>query len=370
MAHGRKKYCPDGYYAFIPAPLPPPLTWSEDLVVALSHADLAIGKLAGEGLMWTSPHLLVPLFIRAEAVFSSRIEGTRTSVSELFSIEAGSPNIQPTMDFLEVSNYVAALEYGRRRLDSLPVSLRLVRELHARLMAGQKAKLVGPGEFRMIQNMIGSPGNTPQAASYIPPPPSDLPGCLDAWENFLHDDRLPPLIHIALVHAQFEAIHPFTDGNGRIGRLLISLLLLERQIIPSPLLYLSVYIDATRNQYIHRLQAITERGEWEEWLLYFLRGVRVQSDQAVGYIRSISGLFEEWRKQVKGDPAPTVEKALMLFAENPFWTVGKAAIKLNVAFATAQRAFARLQEKGIIAQVGQNRRNRQYCAWKVLAPLE
>ncbi len=141
--------------------------------------------------MWTSPHLLVPLFIRAEAVFSSRIEGTRTSVSELFSIEAGSPNIQPTMDFLEVSNYVAALEYGRRRLDSLPVSLRLVRELHARLMAGQKAELVGPGEFRMIQNMIGSPGNTPQEASYIPPPPSDLPGCLDAWENFLHDDRLP-----------------------------------------------------------------------------------------------------------------------------------------------------------------------------------
>ena len=274
-----------GYRAFVPAALPPTIVWNETLAVSLSAADRSIGRLAGEGRHLSNPHLLIRPFIRKEAVLSSRIEGTQASLGELLAAEAGAAVERSPADLHEVGNYVVALEYGLRRLDSLPLSLRLVRELHERLMRGVRGDISTPGEFRRSQNWIGRPGSTLEDATYVPPPPAELMDCLAAWERHLHDESIPPLVHAALIHAQFEAIHPFLDGNGRVGRLLITLLMVQRDVLPSPLLYLSAYFERTRQDYYARLLGITERGEWEEWLVYFLTGVAAQSDDAIERIQ-------------------------------------------------------------------------------------
>ena len=273
-------------------------------------------------------------------------------------------------DLHEVGNYVAALEYGLNRLETLPLSLRLVCEMHERLMRGVRGDVAMPGEFRRSQNWIGPPGSSLSNATYVPPPVPELMPCLGSWERFLHDEALPPLLHVALAHSQFEAIHPFIDGNGRVGRLLITLLLVSREILPSPLLYLSAYFEATRQEYYARLQAVTEKGEWEEWLVYFLRGVVVQSEDALDRIRRMDELFSGWKKQLADGRSRLPETALDLFIENPFWTIHKVAERLNVAFTTAQRAIDRLESAGIVAQVGEARRNRVYCAESVLNVLE
>ncbi len=344
--------------------------WDEGLTLSLSSADRAIGRLAGEGRRLPNPHLLIRPFVRKEAVLSSRIEGTQATLGELLAAEAGAAVERSPDDLREVGNYVAALEYGLERLETLPVSLRLVREMHERLMRGVRGDVAAPGEFRRTQNWIGPPGCTLNDATYVPPPPSELIACLDAWERFLYDERPPPLVHAALVHSQFEAIHPFLDGNGRVGRLIITLLLVKRDIIPSPLLYLSAYFEATREEYYARLLSMTERGEWEEWLTYFVRGVALQSEDAVTRIQRIDDLLSLWKREVSGSRSQFPEKVLDLFAENPFWTLRGIAGRLNVAFTTAQRAIDRLEELGAIAQVGKARRNRVYCAGAVLDVLE
>ena len=308
--HGRLVDCLGGYRAYVPAPLPPPLAWGEGLAVSLSAADRAIGRLAGEGRRLPNPHL------------------------------------------------------------TLPVSLRLVREMHERLMRGVRGDVATPGEFRRSQNWIGPPGCTLNDATYVPPPPWELMPCLDAWERFLYDETLPPLVHAALVHSQFEAIHPFLDGNGRVGRLLITLLLANRGVIPSPLLYLSAYFEATREEYYARLQGVTERGEWEEWLTYFLKGVALQSEDAVDRIQRIDGLLSRWKQKLAPGRSPLPERTLDLFAENPFWTVSGVADRLEVAFTTARRAIDRLEAAGVVAPVGEARRNRVYCAQAILDVLE
>ena len=368
--HGHLLNCPGGYRAFVPAPLPPPLAWDERLAVRLSAADRAIGRLAGEGRRLPNPHLLMRPFLRKEAVLSSRIEGTQATLGELLAAEAGAAVERSPADLREVGNYVTALEYGLERLDTLPLSLRLVREMHERLMRGVRGDVATPGEFRRSQNWIGPPGCTLNDATYVPPPPSELMACLDAWERFLHDDALPPLVHAALAHSQFEAVHPFLDGNGRVGRLLITLLLVKQSIIPSPLFYLSAYFEATREEYYARLLGVTERGEWEEWLTYFLTGVVLQADDAVDRIQRIDDLFSRWKQGLARGQSRLPELALDLFAENPFWTVGSVAGRLEVAFTTAQRAINRLEIAGIVAQVGEARRNRVYCASAVLDVLE
>ena len=368
--HGRMVDCPGGYRAYVPAPAPPPLEWSESLTLSLSSADRAIGRLAGEGRRLPNPHILIRPFVRREAVLSSRIEGTQSTLGELLATEAGAAVERSPEDLREVGNYVTALEYGLERLETLPVSLRLVRELHERLMRGVRGDVATPGEFRRSQNWIGPPGCTLNDAAYVPPPPSELMPCLDAWERFLHDESLPPLVHAAIAHSQFEAIHPFLDGNGRVGRLLITLLLVARGVIPSPLLYLSAWFEATREEYYARLNGVTERGEWEEWLTYFLRGVALQSEDAVDRIERLDDLLSGWKRQLAGGRSRLPERALDLFAENPFWTVGGVADRLEVAFTTAQRTIARLEAAGIVAQLGEARRNRVYCAGAVLDVLE
>ena len=368
--HGHLVNCPGGYQAYVPAPLPPSITWDESLMLSLSSADRAIGRLAGEGRRLPNPHLLIRPFIRREAVLSSRIEGTQATLGELLAVEAG-VNVERSPDDLhEVGNYVAALEYGLERLATLPPSLRLVREIHECLMQGVRGNVATPGEFRRSQNWIGPLGCTLADATYVPPPPSELMPCLDAWERFLYDDTLPPLVHAALVHSQFEAVHPFLDGNGRVGRLLITLLLVQRDIIPSPLLYLSAYFEATREEYYARLLGVTENGEWGKWLTYFLTGVALQSDDAVDRIQRIDNLFFQWKHELAQVQSRLPERTLDLFMENPFWNVTSVAGRLDVAFTTAQRAIDRLESAGIVAQVGESRRNRVYCAGEILDVLE
>ena len=368
--NGRVMDCIGGYQAYVPAPLPPPINWDQNLTVALSSADRAIGRLAGEGRRLPNPHLLIRPFVRKEAVLSSRIEGTQTTLGELFAAEAGTSIEQASADLREVGNYVTALEYGLHRLDTLPVSLRLVREIHERLMKGVRGNVATPGEFRRTQNWIGPYGCTLNDATYVPPPPPELMPCLDSWERFLYDESLPPLIHVALAHSQFEAIHPFIDGNGRVGRLLITLLLVSREILPSPLLYLSAYFDATQQEYYDRLLAVTEKGEWEEWLLYFLRGIVIQSADALDQIKRIEELVSGWKRQLADERSRLPEMTLHLFIENPFWTIPEIAGRLAVAFTTAQRAIDRLESLGIVAQVGNAKRNRFYWSEPILEVLQ
>ena len=235
-----------GYAAFVPAPLPPRITYTTELVRSLSLADAALGELAGLGRQIPNPELLIAPYVRREAVLSSRIEGTQASLDDLLRDEAGEPVGDPE-DVREVRNYVAALNHGIARLPKFPLSLRLVRELHAILMRGVRGDRATPGEFRRSQNWIGSSGSTLATAAYVPPPPDRMKQALHDWELFLHQrDALPDLVQCALVHEQFEAIHPFLDGNGRVGRLLVTLFLVERERLPQPLLYLSEYIEAHR----------------------------------------------------------------------------------------------------------------------------
>ncbi|MFM8808966.1 MAG: Fic family protein, partial [Chthoniobacterales bacterium] len=280
-----------GYRAFHPNPLPPALEWSPRLVRALSDADQVLGQLAGEGRRLPNPHLLIRPFIQREAVYSSRIEGTQSTLGELLAADAGVPVERSPEDLREVGNYVAALDHGIKRLDSLPLSIRLVRELHEKLMRGVRGDHATPGELRRSQNWIGPAGCTLATATYVPPPPDILMECLGQWENFLHDRTMPTLAHAALAHDQFEAIHPFVDGNGRVGRLLITLLLMERGVLPLPLLYLSAFFEATRRDYYGALNGVSERSAWEEWLFYFLNGVARQSEDALSRAQRINQLL-------------------------------------------------------------------------------
>jgi len=366
---GREMRVPEGYTAFLPDPLPPEVDYTPTLVRALSDADRAIGRLAGEGGRLPNPHLLIRPFVRREAVLSSRIEGTQATLGELLAAEAGARVERSPDDLREVANYVVALEHGVRRLATLPLSLRLVRELHERLMRGVRGDRAHPGEFRRTQNWIGAPGSTLQNAAYVPPPPGQMAEALGRWELFLHDKALPPLVQAALVHYQFEAIHPFVDGNGRVGRLLVSLFLVERGLLPSPLLYLSAFFEATRRDYYERLLAVTRRGEWAEWILYFLNGVARQAEDAVSRAARVNETLDRWRRAVPGASA-TALRLLDLLAENPFWTTKGAAERLGVAFTTAQRAIERLERARILKRTSRARRDRVYCARAILDILE
>jgi len=368
---GRSIRTPQGYTAFVPDPLPPKLAWTPLLSRALSDADRLIGKLAGEGGRLPNPHVLIRPFVRREAVLSSRIEGTRATLGELLAAEAGAPVERSPDDLREVANYVKALEQGVKRLKTLPLSLRLMRELHATLMTGVRGERATPGEFRRSQNWIGPPGCTLANASYVPPPVEEMTKCLGAWEQFLHDRSLPPLAQVALMHYQFEAIHPFLDGNGRVGRLLITLFLVEREILPTPLLYLSAFFEAARRDYYEGLRGVTEEGDWEGWLQYFLNGVARQSEDALSCAAKINQLLTAWRQKAAAETSSKVPlKLVEALGANPYLTLTGASRQLKVAFTTVQRAAERLQKLGIVKEVSGQQRNRVYCATALLSILE
>jgi len=365
-----RKVSQGGFSAFVPASLPPRLDFTPRLIRVLSDADRLIGKLAGEGGRLPNPHVLMRPFVRREAVLSSKIEGTQATLGELLAAEAGVAVERSPEDLREVGNYVVALEHGITRLKELPLCVRIIRELHEKLMTGVRGHQATPGKFRKIQNWIGRPGSTPATASFVPPPPDEVESCLATWETFLHESDLPPLITIALAHYQFEAIHPFLDGNGRVGRLLITLFLIERQILPTPLLYLSAFFEAARRDYYDGLRGISEHGEWNEWLEYFLQGVARMSEDALSRASRINKKLADWQKKVAGDSTNTPLRVVELLAANPFITVKGAAEKLDVAFTTAQRAIEKLERLEIVKQKGDAKRDRVYCAQALLDILE
>ena len=367
---GRVILTPQGYAAFVPAPLPPALDYGADLVRALSRADAALSELSGLGRHLPNPHLLIAPYVRREAVLSSRIEGTKATLSDLLRDEMpGPPVSRRTSDVREVRNYVVALEHGIRRLKTLTLSLRLVRELHAHLMKGVRGGHATPGEFRRSQNWIGPPGSTLADATYVPPPPSKMRRALSDWERFLDErDRFPDLVQCALMHEQFEAIHPFHDGNGRVGRLLITLFLIERGRLSEPLLYLSAYIERTRRTYYDLLQRVRTHGDWNGWLHYFLDGVGETAGQAVRQARRLEGLREKYRKRFVRKP-----KALALVDQlfvNPYITVARAAEILEVSNPTARQMVALLQKEGLLREISGRAWGRLYLAGPILKAIE
>lgn len=237
-------------------------------------------------------------------------------------------------------------------------------------MMGVRGGQAAPGKFRTIQNWIGRPGSTPATARFVPPPPEEVESCVAGWERFLHESDLPPLVVAALVHYQFEAIHPFLDGNGRVGRLLVILFLMERRILPAPLLYLSAFFEASRRDYYELLLGVSRRGEWSEWLEYFLNGVSVMSEDAIGRSARIVALLDEWRIQAAGGRTDAPLRLLDLLAENPFVSVNGVAKRLDLAFTTAQRAIRRLEPMGVLRQQGEAQRGRVFCAQSILEVLE
>jgi Fic family protein len=360
----------EGYRAFRPNPLPPELEWTPSLVRAMSHADRVLGRLAGEGRRLPNPHLLIRPFVRREAVYSSRIEGTQATLGELLAAEAGAVVERSPDDLREVGNYVTALEYGVERLNTLPLSVRFVCELHERLMVGVRGGHATPGEFRRTQNWIGRAGCTLADASYVPPPPGELMEHLARWEKFLHDESLPPLAHAALMHYQFEAIHPFLDGNGRVGRLLITLCLQQRAVLPAPLLYLSAFFEATRRDYYDGLREVTERGDWANWLHYFLNGVARQAEDALSRSERMNQLLAGWRIELSGLGSKMPLQLLDVIAANPFLTARATEKKLGVAYNTVMRAVEQMLRRGILHQVGEAKRDRVFCARGLLDILE
>lgn len=364
---GRYLQQPSGYRAFVPAPLPPDpsVRLQGELQVLLSQADRALGRLDGSVQTLPNPGLFVFMYVRKEAVLSSQIEGTQSSLQDLLAAEADlfGPESRPR-DVDEVINYVNAMNYGLARLTDLPVSVRLIREIHERLLQGVRGSRLTPGELRRSQNWIGPGGCTLSEATFVPPPPDLVPEALSDLERFLHrPDDLPTLIKIGLAHAQFETIHPFLDGNGRIGRLLISFLLTEGGILTKPVLYLSHYFKRHRQSYYEHLQAVRDHGEWEAWLAFFLRGVAEVSAEATDTARRILILREGHRATITaglGRAAGNGHKVLEALFDRPILSVTDVQALLGTTYAGANGLVAKLVGLEILKEVTGYARNRRF----------
>jgi len=360
----------EGFKAFVPNPLPRELPLSSPLISALDKASLAVGTLAGVGETLQNPHLLITPFLRREAVLSSRIEGTQASISDVFIFEAGGERADAP-DTREVVNYVHALNLGLERLNELPICVRLTNEVHARLMHGVRGEDKTPGQLREHQNWIGTRGTNIEDARFIPPPPELVSDLMADWERFVNEDlEMPALIQCALMHYQFEAIHPYLDGNGRIGRLLITLFLCAREVLPTPLLYLSAYFDKRRDDYINHLFRVSATGEWEPWITFFLRGVEQQARDALIRSRRVRELHQRYVQllQSKRESANALRLLDILFA-NPYVTAPRASELLGVTHAGAQGILNRLVRAGVLEHVS-GRWPRLYVARELLRAIE
>lgn len=367
---GRVVRTAEGYHAFVPAPPSAKIAYDAALVLALSRADAALSELAGLGRLLPNPRLLIAPYVRREAVLSSRIEGTRASLSDILMDEAQAdvPHGDEA-DIREVRNYVAALEYGVKRLRDLPLSLRLVRELHAKLMKGVRGNTATPGEFRRSQNCIGPSGSTPATATYVPPPPLEMEKALAQWELFLHErEKYPDLIQCALMHEHFEAIHPFLDGNGRVGRLLITLFLIERERLTQPLLYLSVYFEAHRDEYYRLLQRVRTHCDWPAWLRFFLTGIAETAHDSMKRAATLIDMREKYRRRLQSKAnALALLDALFI---NPYITVARAQKTLSVSNPTARQAVGVLEKEGLLKEVSGRKWGQLYVARPILAAID
>jgi Fic family protein len=363
---GRYVSQPAGYRAFIPAPLPPdpPVDLGGQLRELLSEADYALGRLDGAVLTLPSPELFVFMYVRKEAVLSSQIEGTQSSLQNLLAAEAKLHDPDSPADVAEVVNYVAAMHLGLKRLPELPVSVRLIREIHRSLMKGVRGGKLTPGELRTSQNWIGPAGCTLGEAAFVPPPPNEVPQALSDLEHFLHSTDAPPaLIQVGLAHAQFETIHPFLDGNGRIGRLLITFLLTERKLLSRPVLYLSHHFKRHRTEYYERLQAVRDAGDWEGWLAFFLRGVADVSREATATAAAILRMREDYRTSITeclGRAAGNGHRIMDRLFEHPIVTVATVRDWLDVTPAGANNLVKRLVAVGLLREITGYARNRRF----------
>jgi len=355
-----------GYQAFLPAPLPPdpPIRIEGELQALLSQADRALGRLDGSILTLPHPDLFVAMYVRKEAVLSSQIEGTQSSLQDVLTAEARIFSAAHPDDVDEVFNYVNAMNYGLERLATLPVSVRLIREIHDRLLAGVRGQHLSPGELRTSQNWIGPGGCTLDQATFVPPPPHELPRLLGELEDFLHDESpLPLLIRIGLAHAQFETIHPFLDGNGRIGRLLITFLLCEKQVLLKPVLYLSHYFKRHRQEYYDHLQAVRDQGAWEQWLIFFLTGVYEVSQQATETARRILSLRERHRQLIAdalGRAAGNGHRVLEHLYQHPIVAVTEIQDLNETSYPAANNLVAQLVAHGVLHEITGQKRNRRF----------
>ncbi len=355
-----------GYRAFIPEPLPPvpPVNLSGEMQNLLSQADRALGRLDGSIQTLPNPDLFVFMYVRKEAVLSSQIEGTQSSLNDLLAAEASILSPDQPKDVDEVVNYVRAMNYGLKRLHELPLSVRLIREIHAELLKGVRGSLLTPGELRRSQNWIGPGGCTLMDAAFVPPPPEEVPAALSDLERFLHaPGELPALLQIGLAHVQFETIHPFLDGNGRVGRLLIAFFLCEREILQKPVLYLSHYFKKHRSAYYEHLQAVRDTGDWERWLLFFLRGVLEVSAQATDTARRVLALREAHRSAVTTHMARAAangHRVLEHLYERPIVSVAEIQTMLGTTYPSASNVVTKMVSLGILIEITGNRRNRLF----------
>ena len=365
----------EGYRAFIPAPLPPqpPIVMDAELTRLLSEADHALGRLDGVTSILPNPDLFVSMYVRHEAVLSSQIEGTQSTLEDVLQFEIDAKGQEHPKDVEEVVNYVRSMNHGLKRLDSLPLSLRLIREIHEKLLQGVRGANRTPGEFRRSQNWIGPANCTLATATFVPPPVHDMQAALDNLEKFLHDTTsYPALIHCGLAHAQFETIHPFLDGNGRVGRLLITFLLCQRGILKYPLLYLSHYLKVHRAEYYDRLMAIRNDGNWEAWLKFFLKGVGEVSRSATETARKILELRQKHQALIRDKASNQTNAGLLLdyLFEQPIVNVRLVEEHVKCAFVTADKLVKQFEELGIVKEVTGGQRNRRYEYSPYLALFE
>lgn len=355
-----------GYAAFLPAPLPPqpPVVIDDEMQTLLSKADRALGRLDGSIQTLPNPDLFVFMYVRKEAVLSSQIEGTQSSLADVLEVEASVFDPHHPSDVGEVLNYVTAMNFGLARLEKLPISIRLIREIHHQLLHDVRGREKQPGEIRTTQNWIGPSGCTLNNASFVPPPPHEVIGCLGELEKFIHDDAwMPPLIKIGLVHAQFETIHPFLDGNGRVGRLLITFLLCQNTILIHPVLYISHYFKRHRSEYYERLQRIRDFGDWEGWIKFFLQGIATVSLEATETARSIVDLRERHRALVTGLFGRGAGNALSVLEnlfKSPIVTVSQVRRHLDVTYPSANTLVQKFVGAGILTEITGQRRYRVY----------
>ncbi|MCH8900880.1 MAG: Fic family protein [Chloroflexi bacterium] len=365
---------PAGFTAFVPAPLPPspPLILDDIMLALLSDAGMALGRLDGVTETLPNPSLFVAMYVRREAVLSSQIEGTESTLEDILEYELDAKGRELPRDIEEVVNYVSAMSYGIDRLDTLPLSLRLIREIHAELLRDVRGSDRRPGEFRSSQNWIGPPGATIAQATFVPPTVEDMKDALDKFEKFMHNEsQLPLLLHVGLAHAQFETIHPFLDGNGRVGRLLITFLLYHRNALRKPLLYLSHYFRSKRAEYYDRLTAIRKEGHWEGWLKFFLGGVLETAREAVETARAIVLLRAEHEMLLRDNGVGiTGLNLLNLLFDSPLVTVARVSERLEISYGTANSLIGQFADFGMLQETTGQKRNRRFSYGQYLALFE
>ncbi|MGV1048295.1 MAG: Fic family protein [Solirubrobacterales bacterium] len=364
---GRARRAPGrhGYVAYFPAPIPRTIELAAATVSLLADAEGVLGQLAAVGRLVPNPDLLIRPYLLREAVSSTRIEGAQATIGEVFDAAAGGI---ASADVEEVVDYVAAMRWGIDRVDQLPLSTRLLREMHGRLMAGVRGRELSPGELRTTQNWIGPPGSTIESAPFVPPPPTGLAGLLGDWERFAQEEPgMPLLVQNAILHAQLEAIHPFLDGNGRLGRLLLVFFLVERGRLPAPLLYLSAYLEQHRSSYYESLQALRERDDPIPWIELFLTAIQTQASDAVERAEQIIDLREAYRHSAAKLGTANGLLLVDLICENPVLTTRSVEARLGVSRPTALRLLRRMEEQGVLTeQQAGARGQRRYVAQELM----